>query len=288
MDFENLQRYGSKGASIELFYVEVAPGVSIRCIDFQPKQPQLPITVLFVPGWISLLNSWRYFLPHLTEGLRVLYVETREKSSSRIAGPASYSVSSIVSDISFLVQTFGFESQEYVIAGSSLGGTAILETAGTLEPQPLCMALILPNSDYSFLKYVGLLKFIPSSLLPMFKKVVRQLILRYKINPNDLGHQERFIRALDAANSEKLKASALSIRGHQLDLRKVEKIDVPALIIGASRDSQHNQKDILQIASMLPKSEYADLESFTASHSSEAAHLIADYIDRVYWKVYQT
>lgn len=63
------------------------------------------------------------------------------------------------------------------------------------------------------------------------------------------------MREIVPANSEKLKASALSIREHQLDLGKVEKINVPALIIGASRDSQHNQKDIFQIANKLPKSE---------------------------------
>jgi len=64
--------------SVEEDYVVVSDGVALRTIDFTPPcdTPEKPM-VIFVAGWISLIDGWKNVLRKLTPCYRTLYVETR-------------------------------------------------------------------------------------------------------------------------------------------------------------------------------------------------------------------
>jgi hypothetical protein len=53
-------------------------------------------------------------------------------------------------------------------------------------------------------------------------------------------------------------------------------IDVPILVIRASKDSLHNQDDSLRLSSMLKDARYVDLETNERSHGGEVAETIRD------------
>ena len=58
--------------------------VEIKIFDFEPNNPdpEKPI-IVFVAGWISLINGWKDVLNTLAPKYRILYVETREKRSAK-------------------------------------------------------------------------------------------------------------------------------------------------------------------------------------------------------------
>jgi len=45
--------------------------VQLRCIRLTPAAPKTDQQFIFVPGWISEFDSWRYFLPELAENSEV-------------------------------------------------------------------------------------------------------------------------------------------------------------------------------------------------------------------------
>ena len=59
-----------------------------------------------------------------------------------------FSVEAISEDIIKLVEIYKLEKDKYIIFGSSLGGTSILESYQGLQPKPLCFALLGPNAEY--------------------------------------------------------------------------------------------------------------------------------------------
>ena len=63
--------------------VGVSDGVSLRVLEWAPPLPE-GSPVVFVAGMITVVESWVPVLRELAASRRVLYVETREKSSAEI------------------------------------------------------------------------------------------------------------------------------------------------------------------------------------------------------------
>ena len=292
---EDLRAYAAEGASVTTEYVEVASGVALRCVRFTPTTkapfdttldraldmtPDTPLpTLVFVPGWISLLNTWRHFLPHVTSEFPVIYVESREKSSSRVEGRAGFAVADLASDLVRVLEHYGLQEGSFVLAGSSLGATTIVEALPFLPSQPAAAALILPNAAFDLPTYARLLRFVPHSSLPPLKHLARWVMFKTKINPDDAGQQERFVAALGAADAVKLKESTLGALRYRMKLEDLRPLPYPGLVLGASKDRQHDQEAVREIAAALG-ARYEDLETFTASHSTAAARVLVSFVQR--------
>ncbi|MCJ7813383.1 alpha/beta hydrolase, partial [bacterium] len=107
--------------------IAVSNHVSLQVIELMPADDQNRPAVLFIPGWISLISGWKKVLNEMTKDHRVYYIETREKISSRIQGKVEYSVEAIGQDIVTLTSQLGLADGKYILFGSSLGATSILE-----------------------------------------------------------------------------------------------------------------------------------------------------------------
>ena len=198
------------------------------------------------------MNSWRYFLPHLTAHKSVLYLESREKYSSQISGPVGFTLADFAGDIARVVEHFDLADKRYILAGSSLGATSILEAVPQLAAQPRGLGLILPNSRYNLPGYVRLLKYLPARLLPPIKSVAQTFVQRRKMNSQDHGQHERFMAAMGAASATKLRDSTLGLYAYDLDFERLRHIQLPSLVVGATRDRLHDQAEVRRIADCLP------------------------------------
>ena len=263
-------------------YVAAAPHVALRCIEFSPETSRVPFRMLFVPGWISWMDSWRHFLNHLAARLPLHYLETREKPTARVNGTAEFALHDIAGDIVNVAEHYRFPDGEYALVGSSLGATAVIEIANRLPKKPFCIVLMLPNADFQMPRSIVILKALPYRLLMPAKRLVQWIMVKFKINPDDADHRQHFIAALTAADSVRLKESALGLRNYRLDWNTLAAIDIPCLVVGAAADIQHDQDNIMKIYHHLPNAEYRDLRTFTSSHSSRAAQIVYDYICEKY------
>jgi pimeloyl-ACP methyl ester carboxylesterase len=145
---EELSSIAVPGTQIQESYLQTLPEVSLRLIDFQPPRPGNNPVVVFVAGWVTQIMAWKEVLLEMTRDYRVIYLETREKISSKIKGRAEFAVEAIGKDIVALVDHFQLHEKSYLLFGSSLGVTAIVDCVRFLNRQPLCLVLVGPNAHF--------------------------------------------------------------------------------------------------------------------------------------------
>ncbi len=74
----------ASGVSYRHHQVEVEVGVRLTVHEWQPGTGADPL--VFVAGWISIIEGWRPLLEVLVRERPVIYIESREKRSAAI-GP---------------------------------------------------------------------------------------------------------------------------------------------------------------------------------------------------------
>jgi len=115
MDYPS--EYCSPGCEFKEEMIAVSHNVSLRVIKFTPKKKNNNPTVVFIPGWISMISGWKKALLEMTKDFPVYYVETREKISSYTNGKVEYSVKSFGQDIVSIASHFNLKSQNYILFG---------------------------------------------------------------------------------------------------------------------------------------------------------------------------
>ena len=276
---DNFADYCAPGTKFTEKMVSVSDNVSLRVISFSPaKLTKLP-TVLFIPGWISLMKGWKIVLKEMTKDFHIIYAESREKITSQVNGKAEFSVEAIADDIAKLVEIYKLEKDKYIIFGSSLGGTSILESYKDLKPLPLCFALLGPNAEYR-VPWWGkmLISIVWPGLYNALRPFIKWYLGKFRLDiETDRAQYEKYCNALDAADPKKLKPAAAALSKYTVwDILK--DIDLPVLMIAASKDLLHEPENLIKMDKMLPNSTWLDMETNTYAHGPEMVVEIRKYI----------
>lgn len=259
-------------------------GVKLKIIDFIPKSHEdgSPV-LLFVAGWISLVSGWRGFIKEFTKHGRIIYVETREKRSSVLQSgkKVEFTIDRHRNDIKNIVDIIFEKDDNFSIAGSSLGATAILEYLALNRRNPQCAALITPNPEFNFpaiLSYAVLA--LPASLYFLTKPVVKWYLRNFRLDKKNAKEQiTKYEMTLDEADPHKLKANALTLRKYSI-WDRLNKINTPCLFMGAAQDTLHDTGKIKKMLSMINRSEYIELLSNIDTHSEKGAEAVISYIKK--------
>ncbi len=276
---ENLGDYCAPGTKWTEKMVPVSDVVTLRVIEFFPKKSTSQPTVLFIAGWISLIKGWQKVLTEMTKDFHVIYVETREKISSQINGKAEFSVEAIAKDVVKLTEIYKLEKDKYIIFGSSLGGTSILESYKELKQRPKCFALLGPNAEYRTpLWGKVLIRIVWPQLINKLKPFVKWYLRKFRLDIEaDRAQYEKYCNALDAADPKKLKPAAKALSQYKV-WGILKDINLPVLIIGATKDLLHEPQNLIQMDKMLPNSIFLDMETNTFAHGPEMVVELRKYI----------
>ncbi len=275
-------QYTENSTTVKEYLLTVSDGVSLKVIDFTPHNvsPENPV-ILFVAGWISLLSGWKDVLKVLLAQYRILYLESREKQSSTVPDvkKASFSMQRLVLDLDEIVDQVIVPSGDFILAGSSLGATAILEYCSLDKRKALSAVLIGPNTEFRFPKIlVFIVTIVHPSLYFFIKPLIKWYIRNFRLNKKNSREQiEKYENTLDCADPYKLKANALALKNYKLSDR-VDQIKIPCLILGATTDTLHDTGHIKNLVNKIPAAQYVEMESNMATHSEKAGHLIAKHI----------
>jgi len=247
--------------------------VTLRIFSFTPAIPANNPPVVFVAGWITMIVGWREVLQEMTKDFTIYYIETREKISSQINGKKgrlNYGVEAIAQDIVKLIDHFRLTDKNYLLFGSSLGATAILECYRFLKQRPLSLILIGPNAVFHIPKWgMVIIRLLPPRLYLMIKPVVKWYLRTFRLDVNsDYAQYAKYCIALDAADPWKLRKGAIQLSKYKVwDILK--DIDCPTLIAGASKDVLHEPQNLKMMAAKMPKATYLDMETNTRTHRME-------------------
>lgn len=224
------------------------------------------------------MRTFQKVLVEITRDFVVHYVETREKSSSRVGGTVDYGVRAIGLDLVEVVEALGLEDRAYIAFGASLGATAMIDCYGQFKRVPLYLVLLEPNAAFYY----------PTWSLPLirhaapFYRIARPAakwyLKNFRVNTKDDYEMYRInCRALDAADPYKLRDAALAISSYQI-WDHLEAVRTPSLIVGASKDTFHRHEDLMKVISMIGDSTYLDLEKHERTHSGEIVDRIREYL----------
>jgi len=279
ISMEDLSEFCAPGASAREEMVPVTDQVTLRVVHFTPARDAGNPAVVFVAGWISLMVGWQEVLLEMTRDFPVIYVETREKISSCIRGRVTYDVKSLGDDLIEIVKRYGLKAGEYVMFGSSLGATVILDCCRQLREAPLGMILIVPNAVFRVPRSI---KFIILFYYPDFyfimKRFVKWYLKHFRMDvKSDPEQFRKYCRSLDAADPWKLKRAALAFSRYQV-WPILESIHVPVLIVAASKDRLHEPEYLKKMASVLPRAQYLDMETNKKTHTRHVVERMREYI----------
>jgi pimeloyl-ACP methyl ester carboxylesterase len=275
-------QYTDNSTIVKEYMVDVSDGVSLMIVDFTPRNvSQGKPVILFVAGWISLISGWKDVLKVLTAEHRVIYLESREKHSSTVPDvkKVSFSIERLKLDIGEIVEKIISPSEKFILAGSSLGASAILEYCGSEKQKPSSAVLIGPNTEFRFPKILGtIIPAIHPSIYFTVKPVIKWYLRNFRLDKKNCKEQiEKYENTIDCADPYKLKANALAIRNYAI-WDHIVNINVPCLIIGATTDTLHDTENIKRLIKIIPDSIYIELKSNMETHSEKAGRIIVEYI----------
>lgn len=266
-------------ATYEIKMIAVTENVSLRVIQLSPALDRGQPPILFIAGWISLISAWKEVLKELTKDHTVYYVETREKISSQIQGKAEYSVEAIGRDIVKLTSRLNLSDRKYILFGSSLGATAILDCSCSLAIRPLCLVLIGPNARFRVPKMgMAIIRIFPPRFYLLLKPVIKWYLKTFRLNiESDYPQYKKYCCSLDVADPWKLKKAALAFSKYSV-WDKLETMDYPTLIVAASKDVLHEPANIYRMVQTMKNATYLDMETNKRTHSEKMVRKMRKYI----------
>ena len=276
---DELKLYCAPRTGIKEEMIPVADNVSLRVISFTPVKDRNNPPVMFVAGWITLISAWKHVLLEMTKDFPVYYIETREKISSRAERKVNYGVEDIGKDIVTLISHFDLKEKQYILFGSSLGASAILNCCRFLDRDPQCLVLIGPNAVFRVPRFGKvIIRFFPPRLFLIIKPIVKWYLKTFRLDiKSDYEQYEKYCTNIDAADPWKLKKAIMKLWNWEgWDL--LPEIEYPTLIAGASKDSLHEPENLKKMVSMLKNATYVDLETNKGTHSKEMVEQMRKYI----------
>ena len=82
----DFNEYCAPGTTFTEERISITEQVALRVINFSGPMEKKGPDLVFVAGWVSLIEGWKEILLEMTKDFRVIYIETREKISSQIRG----------------------------------------------------------------------------------------------------------------------------------------------------------------------------------------------------------
>ncbi|HSV55990.1 MAG TPA: alpha/beta fold hydrolase [Magnetospirillaceae bacterium] len=231
-------------------YVPV-PGAEIRVIHVQPERAYARRPVVLVPGWGTIPEGFREFYGPLHGKAEFWYIETREKTSSRILDrKADLSVGRAALDIRAALDATGLAGQDFVLVGSCWGSAQILEglIRGALDAPTLLLADPMHSLWFSkwILRWVS--PWIPSAAASFARPVLKRLILG---DMKETAQRNRIFEFIDDADVWKWKKSAEAAREFEL-FGRLGKVGREVFVLNGTGDKVHDQRNYPRIAAELP------------------------------------
>jgi len=279
---KDLSIFCAPGTHVSEKMIPVTKRVSLKVIAFKPEKDSAYPPVLFVAGLISMITGWEKVLREMTRDFTVYYIETREKTSSIINGNVDISIESIGRDIASVVSILELKREKYILFGSSLGATAILDCCRFLNPDPLCLVLIGPNAIFRIPKWsYPIIWVFPPRLYLIIKPVIRWYLRTFEVDlKSDYAQYEKYCGILNTADPWKLKKIAFPLARYSV-WDRLDEICYPTLIIGASKDIMHIPENLFKITEKIKNATYIDLETNTLTHSAGMVEEIRKYISEL-------
>lgn len=263
----------ASGVDFRRHRVAVEPGVRLTVFEWQPGTGAEPL--VFVAGWVSVLEGWRPLLEVLVKQRPVIYVETREKRSAeiepRLLRPSSFAIPRLGEDLVAVCDALEVDPERRVFFASSMGSNAVLEALKGDRLRARCAFLIGPNAEFRFPAWGRALTYLPAAIYHPVRPLIIWYLKSFRVNARqDPEQMARYRRTLRAAHPLRLKLSARAVLGYSA-LPGLGTVRVPVAIAYAASDTLHEPDEVRRMVAALPRGEVVECPSNTYMHTAAVA-----------------
>jgi alpha-beta hydrolase superfamily lysophospholipase len=266
----------------EELYFEMSDGTKVKVLDFNLAKKPNKYILFFIPGFITVFQSWHKAIEILSKDFRIYYFESREKPSSIMPNRKTMrrvTFEKMAHDIKEVVEQLELDKKEYITVCSSTGGT--IETIALSNDwlSPNCAIMVGPSIIYhtNFIPPL-FATIVPNFIKPIFMPGIRWYLSRKYVNKKDEPEQlEKYLRAAEEVDLRKVRKPGWQMIGYNSQ-HLLPKIKVNCILIGASSDKMHAAEECLENSKLIPNAKYIDLGSNKAAHEQPLVDVIYDFI----------
>lgn len=270
----SLEQFAHPGTFIHEGKYEVDDQATIRVVHFHPGATSNGLPIVIVPGLSSVMESFMRLLQDITRTHSIVYIETREKPSSKIRENCRFDIPAFSRDIEVALSMAGLKDNGYILAGYSLGAAAIMEGYHRLSIKPAHLVLAEPVPQFRIPAWsLPLARWAPQ-IFPVLKPFAKWYMRNFMIDTrNDPEVMKIVERALDSADPYKLGQTLLSV--HRFEAwGRLREIDRPTLIVSTSADTLHHHGDIIRMKDLIKSCRLLDLADNKRTHNHEMGEIL--------------
>jgi pimeloyl-ACP methyl ester carboxylesterase len=263
-------------------WIPMSDGVELKVMSWTPVNPTSRDPMVFVAGWISVIEGWRPLLEVLLPERPLHYIETREKRSARIRRLSrrepSFTVFRLAEDLCTVAEALAVDRSRAVWFGSSMGANAILEAAKGERLPARGAFLVGPNAEFRFPWWSRPIVYLPAAAYGPAKDFALWYIRKFRVDAEaEPDQMNRYVRTLNAADPVRLKLSARAVLDYSV-WQQLETITIPVAVAFASSDKLHGENEARAITNTIPSGLAVRCPSNTYMHQAGVSKEIDEFI----------
>ncbi|HUU78525.1 MAG TPA: alpha/beta hydrolase [candidate division Zixibacteria bacterium] len=262
----------------EILYVPIEVG-ELRVFHHKPQDIKTKRPVLFIPGFGTSPWSWRYFSTPFYQKGEYYFLETREKTSSKIkkSYKTKMSVDQKSQDVGEVIKYLQLDKQDFVLFGASYCGGVVLN--GLIKKYFTAPTIINFDPLESFKnhkKLAATLTLFPPFALSLLKNIIANILL---IGMKNKLQKERIFDYLRNADAWKWRKSGKDNLKFDIE-DSLQFIEEEVSIFHGPLDRYHPDFVFENIAAKMPLGRY-----FYMNTADEYRELLAGIIGYEFSKV---
>lgn len=253
-------------------WVRVSDTVSLRVLTWTPVDEALQQLepVVMIPGWGSLFEGWKPLVEEWVTRRRVLYIETREKTSARFEGrritAKDFTIQRFSQDIAEIIAHYNLKNQFHLFS-SSLGSTLLIDSLQRQEIDARSSLFVAPNEHFKLPLWARIIVKLPLPIIAL--KMMRSITLRaIEKKVKEEGQRIRYRRALMEQELVRWRASARSLIAYSLP-EDLSNITVACGILAAQSDKLHAMDAAQSITERIPGAVMIEVPSNQYAHEAD-------------------
>jgi len=266
---------GVTGADFSVEHVAVDRTVKLRVMKWQPKHDDKQSPLIFVAGWVSVVEGWADLLRELAGSRTVYYIETREKNSALIdkgrLTADQFSIQRMAEDMIAACDALNLDMSNVIVSGSSLGASVLLEAMKHGRLKPKGAFLIGPSPEFKYPWWGGMVVSMPAATYHVLKHPILWYMRHFRVDvKNEPEQMQRYEQTLRQAHPQRIKLSAVSFNNFQV-WPDIETIESAVGIAYAGSDKLHDHAVIDRMAGAIPNASTFECPSNKHMHSAKLA-----------------
>jgi pimeloyl-ACP methyl ester carboxylesterase len=236
-------------------------GAELRVFHFRSHDPSARRPIVMIPGYGATPEGFQDFYTAVRDKAELYYLETREKSSSRITGkPADMSVSRSARDVQQALSYLGLAgSCDFVLIAPCWGASIVLHglIEGSLDAPTVLVAD--PMHTLWFPRWV--LRYVSPFLPSLLVRALRPFIARSMLG--DMQEPTQKLRAFAfvyGADPWKWKKAAEAARDFEL-FGRLSGVSREVFVLNGPNDKIHDQRLYPRIASEMPGGRFISMQT---------------------------